>query len=210
MSTDLPPPPPPPAYPPPPPVGGYPAALTGRIDAPSRWMWLVKWLLVIPHIIVLAFLGLAAAVTVFIAWFAILFTGRFPRGMFDFVVGVLRWNWRVYFYASSPAATDKYPPFSLASDPDYPCDFQVAYPERLSRGLIFVKWLLAIPHLIVLYVLSLVANVLTLIALIALLFTGRYPQGIFDFVLGVNRWNYRVSAYIFLLRDEYPPFRLAP
>lgn len=201
---------PPPPPPPPPIASGYPADIIGRIDSPSRWMWLVKWLLAIPHIIVIAFLGFAAWVVVVIAWFAILITGRFPRGMFDFVVGVMRWSWRVTFYYSSPAATDRYPPFSLASDPSYPADFTVAYPERLSRGLIFVKWLLAIPHMIVLYVLALVANVLTFIALLALLFTGRYPQGIFDFVLGVNRWNYRVGAYLFLLRDEYPPFRLAP
>ncbi len=210
----------------------YPARLYGRLDPQlSRGLWLVKWLLAIPHLIVLFFLGIAFAVTTIIAWFAILFTGRYPRALFDFNVGVLRWNWRVAFYAYSALATDKYPPFTLAST-DYPADFEVDYPERLSRGLIFVKsWLLAIPHFLVVAVFTSTAwswwgrpdygaadygrgvglsllGVLVLIVAFMLLFTGRYQRTLFNLIMGVNRWTFRVTAYVALMRDEYPPFRL--
>ena len=204
----------------------YPVLIQGELDPDvSRWLWLVKWLLAIPHFIVLAFLWLAAALLTIVAFFAILFTGRFPRSIFDFNVGVLRWSWRVAFYSYSVLGTDRYPPFTLA-DVDYPARLDVPYPEHLSRGLVLVKsWLLAIPHYMVLTVLignwgwtsggdhwatwGLSLNaVLVLIAAVILLFTGRYPRDIFGIVLGINRWALRVAAYVMLMRDEYPPFRL--
>jgi hypothetical protein len=129
----------------------YPARLYGVPGQPlSRWLWLVKWLLVVPHIVVLVFLWMGLIVTTVIAGFAILFTGRYPRGLFDYAVGVIRWTWRVSYYANGAFATDRYPPFSLADDPSYPATFTVDYPARLSRGLVLVKWwLLALPHLII-------------------------------------------------------------
>ncbi|HZA09239.1 DUF4389 domain-containing protein [Mycobacterium sp.] len=212
----------------------YPVRVRGDLDPGlSRWQWLVKWILAIPHYIVLVFLHIAYAVVTVIAFFAILFTAKYPRGLFNFSVGVLRWRWRVAFYALSVLGTDKYPPFSLQPKPGYPADLEVDYPERLHRGLVLIKWwLLAIPHYLILmamfyggmrimgdmgdddnqwgdaYIAVPLAGILLLIAVIALLFTARYPKGLYDFVLGINRWGLRVRAYASLMRDEYPPFRL--
>ena len=176
-----------------------PVQLTGHLDPDlSRWQWLVKWFLAIPHFIVLLFLWIAFFVLTVVAFFAILFTGRYPRAIFDFNVGVLRWNWRVHYYATSVLGTDRYPPFSLAAA-DYPATLDVAYPEQLSRGLVLVKsWLLAIPHLLIVgalvaaswggrgravFTIS-VLGALVVVAAFALLFTDRYPRGLFDFLLG--------------------------
>jgi hypothetical protein len=204
------------------PVDEYPVQLDGALDEPlSRWLWIVKWLLAIPHYIVLAFLWLAFAVLTIVAFFAILFTGRYPRSIFDFNVGVLRWTWRVGFYSYSALGTDRYPPFSLGPEPDYPARLEIPYPEQLSRGLALVKWwLLAIPHYLVLvFLVGLGVGIgwfrwggldfiLVLIAAVHLAYTGRYHRDIFELVIGINRWLFRVVAYASLMRDEYPPFRL--
>lgn len=194
----------------------FPLKLRGELSIPpGRGWWLLKWLLAIPHYIILFFLNIAFAVVWIIAFFAILFTGRYPRGLFDFTVGVLRWSWRVNFYAYQALGTDKYPPFSLDPDPDYPADLEIAYPEKLSRGLVLVKWwLLAIPHWIIVFIfqggdsyIGLV-GILVLISAIVLLFTGKYPKDIFKIVIGMDRWSYRVYGYVCLLTDKYPPFQL--
>lgn len=208
----------------------YPLQLEAEL-APqlSRGLWLVKWLLIIPHMVVLAVLWLAFLVTSAAAFFAILFTGRYPRRIFDFNVGVLRWTWRVGFYSYSALGTDHYPPFTLADVPDYPARLSVAYPRSLSRGLVLVKWwLLALPHYLVVAVFAGGAyaglnaanesaawtssggliGLLVCIAGIVLLVRGHYPRGIYDLVLGMNRWVFRVAAYASLMTDTYPPFRL--
>jgi Domain of unknown function (DUF4389) len=209
----------------------YPVHIEGALDQNlSRWLWVVKWLLAIPHYIVLAFLWLALIVLTVVAFFAILIIGRYPRGIFDFNGAVLRWTWRVAFYSYGALGTDRYPPFTLDDVADYPARLDVAYPEQLSRGLVLVKWwLLAIPHYFIVgiflgggsYAASRIDDwawsfgfptgligVLVLFAGIALVFIGDYPRGIFDLVLGLDRWVARVAAYVLLMRDEYPPFRL--
>ncbi|GLW50341.1 membrane protein [Streptomyces sp. NBRC 14336] len=202
------------------PVDEGPVRLTAVLDTPlSRWLWLVKWLLALPHLVVLAFLWIGLVLVSVVAFFAILFTGRYPRPLFDYTVGVLRWSWRVGYYAYGALGTDRYPPFTLAEVPDYPTHFDVAYPEKLSRGLVLVKWwLLAVPHYLVVAILeggsrlawfsTGLIGLLTLFAGVALAATGRYPRGIFDLVVGLNRWVLRVAAYATLLTDVYPPFRL--
>jgi hypothetical protein len=225
--------PPPPAFPVPPPApvpsgAVHALRIEGRLDAaPSRWLWLVKWFLLIPHFIVLACLYMAAVVLTIVAFFTILLTGHYPRSIFDFNVAVLRWSWRVGFYGYSALGTDRYPPFTFGAAADYPATLEVAYPEHLSRGLVLIKWwLLAIPHYLIVALLvggttvavrgayaasvpySGLITVLVLLAAVVLLFTKRYPAGIFDLMMGLNRWVYRVLVYVLLLRDEYPPFRL--
>ena len=210
-----------------------PLRLTGHLDPRvGRWKWLIKWLLAIPHWIVLLFLWIGFAVSTVVAGFAILLTGHFPRRIFDFNVGVLRWSWRVSFYSYSALGTDRYPPFSLRDDLVYPARLEIAYPEQLSRGLVLVKWwLLAIPHYLILAIFTGGAwsawsgdggdgffyataggliGVLVLIAGLALLVTGFYPRTLYDLILGLNRWVFRVVVYAALMTDTYPPFRLDP
>jgi hypothetical protein len=202
-------------------TSSYPLRLTGDLSPGlSRGLWLVKWLLAIPHFVVLFFLWIAFVVLTVVAFFAILFTGRYPRAIFDFNVGVLRWSWRVAYYSYGALGTDRYPPFTLADVPDYPARLEVAYPEQLSRGLTLVKWwLLAIPQYVVVGILlggyrysgvpglGLI-GALVLIAAVALAFTGAYRPEIFELVIGLDRWVLRVIVYVSLMTDVYPPFRL--
>jgi hypothetical protein len=207
----------------------FPLSVRARFDQPSRWLWLVKWLLLIPHYIILAFLWVAFVIVTLIAFFAILFTARYPQGLFDFNVGVLRWSWRVSYYGYTALATDRYPPFTLADVPDYPARLEIDYPQQLNRWLPLVKWLLAVPHYLLVgalagsgyaaasstdndrgftYSAPSLIGASVLIAAIALLFTARYPTGLYDLVIGINRWSYRLTAYLALMTDRYPPLRL--
>jgi hypothetical protein len=203
---------------------GYPARLEGTLDPKlTRWMWLVKWLLAIPHFVVLILMWIAFVIVTVSAGVAILFTGRYPASLFQFAVGVLRWNWRVAFYANGVIGSDSYPPFTLARTA-YPATFEVAYPSTLSHWKVLVKsWLFALPHLAIIALATggtwgawtggaangvSLLGLLVLIAAIVLLLTGVYRLGLFNLVMGAHRWLYRVFAYTALLRDEYPPFRL--
>ena len=208
----------------PPAETGRAVSLEGALDPKlTRWMWLVKWLLAIPHFVVLAILWIAFVIVTIAAGFAILFTGRYPASLFQFTTGVLRWNWRVAFYANGVLGSDSYPPFTLART-DYPATFEVAYPSTLSRWkVLFKSWLFALPQLIIVSLVTggtwaawtggagaaiSLLGLLLLIAAIILLFTGVYRLGLFNLIMGAHRWMYRVFAYTALLRDDYPPFRL--
>lgn len=169
----------------------------------SRLLIFVKWLLAIPHLFILYFLNIAAGVVSIIAWFAILITGRYPRGMWTFVLLFERWSTNVAVYAY--LLRDEYPPFG---EGPYPVRFDLEYPERLSRLLIFVKWLLVIPHVFILAFLGLAAGVVSFIGFFAILITGNYPRAMFDFMVGFARWSLRVNLYLLNLTDVYPPFSL--
>ncbi|MCU4183399.1 DUF4389 domain-containing protein [Acidiferrimicrobium sp. IK] len=207
----------------------YPVRLDGHVDpAARRWLWVAKLVLVIPHVVVLWALWIVVTVLTVVAGVSILFTGRYPPKIFEFNVGVMRWTWRVLFYTTGAFGTDRYPPFSLDPDPAFPADLEIDYPEHLSRGLVLVKWwLLALPHLIIVGVLAggwgfgwpgswrlaggggLIA-LLAVIAAVTRAVRGEYPAPLFDLLMGLNRWCFRVLAYVALMRDEYPPFRLDP
>ena len=209
-----------------------PLALTGHLDErQSRWLWLFKMITAIPHFVVLIALWVTFVILTLVAGVAILVTGRYPRRIFDLNLGILRWNWRVGFYSWAALGTDRYPPFTLG-DAEYPASLSVAYPDKLSRGMVLVKWLLAVPHLIIVGLILAdimfypiaalndlagdmsvaggysVLNLLVVIAGFFLLITGRYPASFFDFLMGINRWMHRVLLYVAHMTDEYPPFRL--
>jgi hypothetical protein len=210
----------------------YPVQVRARLDEPlSRWLWLVKWLLAIPPASCCSFCGSRSPSSPSSRSSRSCSPRATPGGLYDFNLGVLRWSWRVGYYSYSALGTDRYPPFSLDEEPDYPATLDIAYPERLSRGLVLVKWwLLAIPQYAIVFVLAGGAGyavsgasgntqqadyfyggligLLVFFAAITLLFADRYPRGLYDFIIGMNRWVLRVVAYAALMTDAYPPFRL--
>jgi hypothetical protein len=203
-----PPPPPPPAAPPPGAVataGDYPVRFEAeRQDEYNRFLPLVKWLLAIPHYIVLVFLGIGALFAVIIAFFAVIITGRYPRGLWDYVTGVHRWAVRVVAYVY--LLTDEYPPFSLEDEPSYPVTVEWDYPETIDRWRPLVQWLLIIPYAIVAAIVFYVAEIVAFIGVFVILFTKDLPEGMFKLIVNPIRWQVRANSYGGFLVKRYPPF----
>ena len=173
-------------------------------ESPNRWLILIRWLLAIPHYIVLSLLSILASVVWVISFFTILFARTYPDSLYAFMVGVNRWNANLGAYI---LFHDRYPPFSMGDGAYEGVTFAVEKPD-FNRWLVLIKWLLVIPHVIVLSILGFIAMIAFIPLVFGVLFTGRYPRGLFDFLVGVGRWNARVSAYGSFLVDRYPPFSL--
>lgn len=186
----------------------YPEQLS-RLHLVARVLF--GWLYVgVPHGTILGLFSFLALLLYVIAFIVVLFTGRYPRGIFDIMIGYHAWSIRVNAYTS--LMTDRYPPFALTAD-DYPATIGIEYQEQVSRGTaalrFFLGWLyVGIPHGIALSVLGIIGIVLIIVSAFSILFTGKYPEAMFDFVRGVMRWSLRVSAYMYLLDHRYPPFSL--
>jgi hypothetical protein len=183
------------------------------VEAPlkvARWRPLVQWLLAIPHFIVIYALRLVASVVFVLSWFAILFTGKMPEGFFGAQCMVMRYQWRVLTYMAF--MREPYPAFAfdtVGPDPGTdPARLSFEPPDKLSRGLIFVKWLLLIPHFLVLFVLSIGGLFVGIAGFFAVIITGAWPEGMRRYLIGLNRWSFRVNMYFFLMTDVYPPFSL--
>jgi len=188
-----------------PPSPIYPAGLEVTYPSElSRWLPLVKWLLAIPHYIVLAFVAIGAFFVSIYAFFAVLFTGRYPRGAFDYMVGMLRWLYRVAAYVH--LMTDAYPPFTLQDDPSYPVRVNVDYPEHVERWRPLVQWLLIWPYLVIAGVLYWLTGLLTIVAFFTVLFTKQIPRGVFELMMPGLRWMVRGNAYAYFTTRQYPPF----
>jgi hypothetical protein len=215
------PPAPPPAPPPPDPAAAPPPRAEDQVPAEvasypvqldvqhqeeySRFMPLIKWLILIPHYIVLVILGIGALFAILFSFFAVLFTRKYPEGLFNYVVGVGRWAYRVSAYLF--LMTDEYPPFSLDASASDQVTYSIAYPaDGVDRWRPLFAWILAIPYLIIANILIYLAEILVFFAFFVILFTKKYPEGMFKIVLITMRWQARGNAYAYWMTTKYPPF----
>jgi hypothetical protein len=196
---------PPPPPPPPPASSGYPVGLEiSNQGEYNRFLPLIKWLLAFPHYLVLFVLLIGAGVVILISFFATIITGRWPRGLFDYVAGTFRWIYRVYAYVY--LLTDKYPPFSLGGDPTYPIQIEIPYPEQVDRWRPLVHWLLILPFALVAGLLMQLAGIVAFIGVFVILFTAKLPEGMFNLIVNPLRWSLRASTYHVWMVTRYPPF----
>jgi hypothetical protein len=190
----------------------YPVSVD--LDAPleiARWRPLVHWLLAIPQLLISQALQTLRYVLTLISFFTIIFTKKIPRSLFDVIVMTMRYQWRTSSFMFF--MREAYPPFdfqpaSQDTGTD-PAKFSIEYPEELGRFMPLVKWFLAIPHYFVIMLLFIPVVLGGFAAFFAVLITGRYPEGIRNFQVGFSRWTSRVTAYVGLLTDRYPPFSLS-
>ena len=198
------------------PYGGAPLAGAYPIDMEAdypqagiaRWRVFLQGYMAIPHYFVLFFVLIGVYLAFIVTWFSILFTRTYPRGIFEFTGGSIRWLERVTGYQYW--FTERYPPFSTGDDPSYPIRVRYAYPEGgIARWRVFLQGFMAIPHYIALAFVGIGVWFALIIAWFSILFTRTYPPGIFGFVLGAQRWGTRVVAYSLLMTEEYPPFSLS-
>jgi len=209
-TTPVPPPPSgPPAVPQPPHESEYPVVVDlDRGYDVKNWRPLVNWILVIPQLIIVAVLLTVTRILHLISFFTILFTKKNP--FVGVQTMVMRYWWRVTTFHTF--MRDEYPPFDFGTTPGSEmaddATLTIDDPGEMNRWLVLVKWLLVIPHLIVLLFLVIGAAVVVIIAFFAVLFTGKWPEGMRRYVVGVNRWALRVFAYFIFLTDAYPPFSL--
>lgn len=207
---------PPPVDPPPVPTAspsGYPASVAFALpDKVARWRIIGNIIMAIPHFIILYVLHIVAEILAIVAWFMGVITGKIPVGFLTFFAMVVRYQARIATYASF--VNEDYPPFAFTSALDDPGDYPnvtvdfVAHSENRNRVTIFFRFILAIPQLFALLIMNVIAYFVYIIGWFAVLITGSWPFALRTFIVGLIRWNTRVSAYLYLLTDEYPPFGL--
>jgi hypothetical protein len=184
----------------------YPVRLDVKYPEELSKLTFVKWILLIPHAIILYALNIVWAVLSVIAFFSILFTGKYPEGLFNFNYGIVRWQANVTAYFD--LLSDEYPPFSFDAGAYAPVSLEIDTPSNLQQFAPLYKWILAIPHFIILYFLGIIAFFAVIYAGIMVLVNGKYPEGVYKFVVGVQRWSLRATTYAFFMHDQYPPFSM--
>ena len=182
-------------------------AADSAIEGRNRLTTFFRYFVAIPWVIVLAFYGLAAMIAVFIAWFALVFTGRYPEGLYNFNAGYLRMATRVNSFLY--LITDEFPSFGGGEDPEYPVRIGIAPPlDKYSRAKAFFRLIVGIPVMILAYVMSLILSVLSFLAWFTIVFAAKFPDSFFEPARAANAYITRASAYFLLMTEDWPPFSL--